>query len=178
MNEVMTLAEDINLNIWYQDTDSMHINYEEVELLSKAFTEKYDRDLIGGDMSQFHIGFDSDGACGDIYSDESYFLAKKVYIDILESVDKDNKTIHGNHIRLKSVPTSCIQHTANMLEQEPIEIYKHLYVEGNDQLFDLTENGGKCGFKFERGMSVRSYEANEFTRRITFPCDNERINVI
>ena len=31
MNEVMTLAEDEGLNIWYQDTDSMHINYEEVE---------------------------------------------------------------------------------------------------------------------------------------------------
>jgi hypothetical protein len=178
MNEVMTLAEDIHLNIWYQDTDSMHINYEEVEVLSKAFTEKYNRDLIGGDMSQFHIDFDLAGACGDIYSIESYFLAKKVYIDILESVDKDNNTIQGNHIRLKSVPTSCIQHTANILEQEPIDIYKHLYVKGNDQLFDLTENGGKCGFKFERDMSVRSYEANEFTRCITFPCDNERINVL
>ena len=46
------------------------------------------------------------------------------------------------------------------------------------ELFDLTENGGKCGFKFERDMSVRSYEANEFTRCITFPCDNERINVL
>ena len=178
MNEVMTLAEDKKLNIWYQDTDSMHINYEDVEVLSKAFTEKYNRDLIGDDMSQFHIDFDLDGACGDIYSIESYFLAKKVYIDILESVDKDGNTIQGNHIRLKSVPTSCIQHTSNTLKQEPIDIYKHLYVKGNDQLFDLTENGGKCGFKFERDMSVRSYEANEFTRCITFPCDNERITVI
>ena len=63
-------------------------------------------------MSQFHIDFDLDGACGDIYSIESYFLAKKVYIDILESVDKDGNTIQGNHIRLKSVPNSCIQHIA------------------------------------------------------------------
>ena len=37
MNEVMTLAEDEGLNIWYQDTDSMHINYEEIELLALAF---------------------------------------------------------------------------------------------------------------------------------------------
>ena len=85
---------------------------------------------------------------------------------------------HTTHIRLKSVPTSCIQHTANTLKQEPIDIYKHLYVRGNDRLFDLTENCGKCGFKFERDMSVRSYEANEFTRCITFPSDNERITVI
>ena len=91
MNEVMTLAEDINLNIWYQDTDSMHMNYEEVKVLSKAFTEKYNRDLIGGDMLQFHIDFDLDDACGDIHSIELYFLAEKVYIDILESVDKDSR---------------------------------------------------------------------------------------
>ena len=114
----------------------------------------------------------------NISSIESYFLAEKVYIDILESVDKDSNTIQGNHIRLKSVPNSCIQQTANMWEQEPIDIYKHSCVKGNDQLFDLTENGGRCGSKLERDMSVRSYEANEFTRCITFPCDIERINVI
>ena len=87
---------------------------------------------------------------------------------MLGSVDKDGNTIQGNHIRLTSVPNSCIQHTANTLEQKPIDIYKHLYVKGNDKLFDLTENGGKCGFKFEKDMSVRSYEANEFTRLLHF----------
>ena len=35
MNEVMTIADDNNLNIWYQDTDSMHIDYEQVETLAK-----------------------------------------------------------------------------------------------------------------------------------------------
>ena len=43
MNEVMTLAEDAGLNIWYQDTDSMHINYEEVELLALSFKNKYNK---------------------------------------------------------------------------------------------------------------------------------------
>jgi hypothetical protein len=146
MNEVMTLAEDIHSNIWYQDTDSMHINYEEVEVLSKAFTEKYNKNLIGGDMGAFHIDFDLDDVCGEIYSIESYFLTTEVYIDILESVDKDGNTFQGNHVRIESVPTSRIQHTAKMPEQEPLDIYKHVYVKGNDQLFDLTENGGKCGF--------------------------------
>ena len=79
MNEVMTLAEDEGLNIWYQDTDSMHMNYEEVEVLALAFKNKYNRDLIGEDMSQFHIDFDLDGAAekADIYSTESYCLAKQ-----------------------------------------------------------------------------------------------------
>ena len=87
MNEVMTLAEDNKLNIWYQDTDSMHMNYEEVEVLSKAFTDKYNRDLIGGDMSQFHIYFDLDDACGDIYIQMNcIFLLKRcilIYLKVL-----------------------------------------------------------------------------------------------
>ena len=40
MNQVLALAEDEGLNIWYQDTDSMHINYEEVEILEAAFKKK------------------------------------------------------------------------------------------------------------------------------------------
>ena len=55
----------------------MHINYEEVELLALAFKSKYNRDLIGEDMSQFHIDYDLECACGEIFSTESYFLAKK-----------------------------------------------------------------------------------------------------
>ena len=30
--------------------------------------------------------------------------------------------------------------------------------------FDLTEGGNNCGFKYEKDLSVRSYEENEFTR--------------
>ena len=50
----------------------------------------------------------------------------------------------------------------------PMDIYKHLYTKGNHIKFDLTEEGKHCGFKFEKDMSVRSYEENEFTRTITF----------
>ena len=73
----MALAEDEGLKIWYQDTYSMHINYEEVEILAATFRKKYNRELIGEDMLQFHIDFDLDGACGGIYSTESYFLARE-----------------------------------------------------------------------------------------------------
>ena len=83
MNQVMALTEDEGLNIWYQDTDSMHINYEEVETLAAAFKIKYNRDLSGEDILQIHIDSDLEGACGDIYSTESHFLAKKVCIDKL-----------------------------------------------------------------------------------------------
>ena len=53
-------------------------------------------------------------------------------------------------------------------------IYKHLYGDGKCVQFDLTENAKKNWFKYEKDMSVRSYEENEFTRTITFPTNIER----
>jgi len=193
MNEVMTLADENNLNIWYQDTDSMHIDYEQVEILAKLFKKEYKRNLIGEDMGQFHIDFNMDGAVDDIYAIEAYFIAKKVYIDVLESRDKNNELIQDNHIRLKSVPTSCIKHTCNKENTTPIELFKQLF-NGDKIKFDLLEDGKKCGFKFEKDFSVRSYEPNkkkikkvdgetieyeesEFMREISFPIDKERIEI-
>ena len=49
----------------------MHINYDEVEILTKAFKAKYGRDLVGKNMRQFHIDFEIDGAVDDIYAVES-----------------------------------------------------------------------------------------------------------
>ena len=53
--------------------------------------------------------------------------------------------------------------------------YKHIFGDGKCVQFDLTEDGKNCGFKYEKDMSVRSYEENEFTRTITFPNNIERI---
>ena len=50
MHEEMTLAEDLKLSIYYQDTDSMHIKYGEVDVLAKELKNKYNRELIGDDM--------------------------------------------------------------------------------------------------------------------------------
>ena len=118
----------------------MRINYEHVDALALAFGNKYGRTLIGNEMPQFQIDFDLDGACGEIYSTESYFLAKKVYIDKLESVDENGDTITGDHIRLKSVPTSCVKHTSKSLSLQPMDLYKHLYGINSQIKFDLTEN--------------------------------------
>ena len=67
MSEVMILAEDLDLKIFYQDTDSMHINYGEVEIWTKEFKAKSGRDLVGRNMGQSHIDFETDGAVDDIY---------------------------------------------------------------------------------------------------------------
>ena len=47
MNEVMCLAYDNNIGIYYQDTDSMHIENDKLKQLEELFEKKYDRKLIG-----------------------------------------------------------------------------------------------------------------------------------
>ena len=58
-----------------------------------------------------------------------------------------------------------------------MDLYKHLFVNGNQIKFDLTENWMNCGFKYEKDMSVRSYEESEFTREIKFNSEIERIEI-
>ena len=50
MNQVMCLADDQNIKIYYQDTDSMHIEAHKVEKLNKLYTEKYGKELIGEEL--------------------------------------------------------------------------------------------------------------------------------
>ena len=59
MNEVMCLAFDLGCHIYYQDTDSFMIERVELPLLQKQFNKKYNRELIGSNLGQFHCDFPS-----------------------------------------------------------------------------------------------------------------------
>ena len=115
-------------------------------------------------------------ACGEISSVESYFISKKVYMDRLESVDRFQKKIQTNHIRMKGIPTSCVKHKSKEMEIDPMEIYEQLY-KGERLNFDLTEDDNKCGFKYEKDLSVRSCHEGEFTRSLAFCAEVERIEI-
>jgi len=78
MNEVMCLAEQNKLKLYYQDTDSIHIKEEDIEVLQKLYNNKYNRELIGKGMGQFHSDFDSDIITGNRYYNED----KKEHITI------------------------------------------------------------------------------------------------
>lgn len=165
MNEVMVLAEDNNLNIYYQDTDSNHIEEQDIEILANKFREKYGKELIGENMGQFHSDFELEG-CDNIYASKSIFLGKKCYIDELRGTDKEGKEQIGYHIRLKGIPNSCIKYTSNKLGyKNPLELYEDLY-RGKTIEFDLTEEGNKANFKFETNGTISTLE--EFRRKIVF----------
>ena len=165
MNEVMCLAEDNALELYYQDTDSIHIKDRDIKTLSDAFTLKYNRQLIGKGMGQFHSDFDLKG-CNDVYAKRSIFLGKKSYIDELVGTDKDGNEKIGYHIRMKGIPESCMHYTAEKNGYDNVfEMYQAL-LDGEKITADLTEGGAKANFKFEN-----NYECNTlsvFKRTMAF----------
>ena len=180
MNEVMCLAEDIGAQIHYTDTDSMHIDNNMVERLGEEFQKKYNRKLIGEDLGQFHTDFDFSGsyhtvkgklekvedsliAVGDIKAIESYFIAKKTYLDKL--VDEAGQECY--HIRFASVPPRCIQAKCDEdYEGNPSLLYKDLF-EGKSVFFDLTK-GGNCVFKSNKNHTITT---SSMIKEIKFPIE-------
>lgn len=164
MNEVMCLAEDNGLDIYYQDTDSNHILDKDIEILANKFYEKYNRKLVGKGFGQFHSDFEIKGA-DDVYSRRAIFLGKKCYIDELVGM-KNGKEVIDYHIRMKGVPNSCIKYTAKKLGYDNVfKMYDDLY-NGKAITFDLTQDGSKANFKFEKNYNVKTCDI--FSRCISF----------
>lgn len=164
MNEVMCLAEDIEIPIFYQDTDSMHLPNVCIEPLAIAFHEKYGRDLIGKDLGQFHSDFepskeDAGKVDGDILASESIFLGKKCYVDRLTYKLKSGEIKEKFHVRMKGVPTSVV------MKHNGCDVMKTF-----KQLFD----GQKIRFNLTKACPIRmtqDYKAvvrSEFFREISF----------
>lgn len=150
MNEVMCLGEDLKMNIYYTDTDSIHIDYDSVNLLSKEFNKKYGRELCGKQLGQFHIDFEMEGAKGDsIYSTQFIGLGKKCYIDKLVGKNEKGEDVEGHHIRLKGISESSIHHLVKQEKTTLIDLYQDMYDE-KTKTFDLLCGGDKDVFEFSK----------------------------
>jgi hypothetical protein len=166
MNEVMCLAEDNNIPIFYQDTDSMHMYQDEIKLLGELFEDKYGRELIGEELGQFHSDFEI-ADCDNVYSKKLITLGKKSYCDVLVGTNKiTGKKETQEHIRLKGIPNSCIFYTQKLLGYKSvIEMYEDLY-NGKSITFDLTEGRMKTNFKMCSDYSIQNISI--FDRKLTF----------
>lgn len=166
MNEVMCLAEDNNIDLYYQDTDSMHLKNEHIPKLSSVFKTTYGRELIGKGLGQFHSDFDLPG-CTNVVATKSIFLGKKCYIDKLEGVNAKGEKENGFHIRMKGIPERCIHYVVNTTGKykDVMELYEDLY-NGNEVAFDLTNGGSKANFKFNKDYTINTLSM--FTRSLKF----------
>lgn len=180
MNEVMCLAEDNDLNIYYQDTDSMHIDDDDIKILERKFKEIYNKDLIGEAMGQFHSDFefhDEDGNkrkdIKNIKAVESIFLGKKCYIDKLQGINGKGEIEFDYHVRMKGIPDKVIYWTCEKEGYKNVlEMYKDLF-EGEEIKFDLRMNGKRACFKQNKNMTIQTIGTDSegkslFERKIKF----------
>ena len=93
-----------------------------------------------------------------------YPLVKRL-IYILESTDKDGKTINSEHIRMKGIPTPCIEYYAEQHNITVLDIYKKLY--NNEVIkFDLTNDGKKFVCRNNKDHTISN--VSDFTRRCKY----------
>jgi len=163
MNSVMCLAEDLDIDMYYTDTDSIHIDNSKINLLADEYKKINNKELIGSKMGQFHSDFDSNILKGEVLASRSIFLGKKCYIDELVSMDTLDKIDY--HIRLKGIPNQSILHYCKQNTITPFELYEKLY-DGEEITFDLTCNHMKVNFKFHKDMTISTLDS--FDRKIKF----------
>ena len=160
MNRVMCLAEQNDIRIFYQDTDSMHLFESDVKLIAKLYEEKYGQELIGESMTQFHNDFDGfNGSVGAIHSRKLIALGKKSYLDIL--VDEQGN--EGYHIRLKGIPKQVILNKCRALNVTVEELYMKL-LKGEEIEFNLLD-GSNC---FRKNKMYEQTNMESFKRKVKF----------
>ena len=157
MNEVMCTAEDIGIKIYYQDTDSMHIQKNKIDDLAEEYKKRFGRELIGKNLGQFHNDFDE---VENGYAYKSIFVGKKMYVDIL----KNEKDESGIHYRMKGVNLDCVKLYSEENNCEIFDIYNKLY--NNEELtFDLLK--AKPCFKMNDNQTVTNLLNFERTIKAT-----------
>lgn len=158
MNRVMCLCDDLHIDVYYQDTDSMHIRRDCVPLLERAYATKYARTLRGSNLCQFHPDFDpicAESVPEEVTATESYFLGKKCYLDRL--VDQRGNV--GWHVRMKGVSLRSIQHAA---KGDLLGLYKRMF-DGETIAFDLCCDGQ---VKFDNAKDGTVKTKNDFVRAV------------
>lgn len=154
MNEVMCLAEDADIPIYYQDTDSMHIRASGVNDLAKLYANTYGRELIGESLGQFHCDFEAPkGTTSKPVSVHSVFLGKKCYYDQIMATTNSGEKVYSDHIRMKAVAKKTIQMTATQQSKSVLGLYQYL-LSGEPVEFDQLLAGRKYGFKRESDFSM------------------------
>tara|TARA_X000000368_G_C23041664_1_gene717219 strand:- start:964 stop:2664 length:1701 start_codon:yes stop_codon:yes gene_type:complete len=169
MNRVICLAHKHKMNIYYTDTDSIHIDEDAVQPLADVYKQIYGKDLIGKNLGQFHCDFDFKGMT-DVRSVGLIVLGKKCYIDKLEGTDKDGNKQYSWHCRLKGISEDAINHhiqkeKENNPSYDEWKMYKSLHNEKTIE-FNLNVNNK---VRFQKGKEQEySTFVGEFKRNIKF----------
>lgn len=151
MNEIICLAEDLGINIYHQNIDSIHIEYSQIPKLEKEYEKIYGKKLIGDQLGQLHINLDPCIFNNDVKN--NFSLSKKlividnfVYINQLFNINSETENDENSdnyHISLNGrISKKDILPITNKFGVNPLELYMKLFNEEelNFKLFDKSIN--------------------------------------
>lgn len=146
-NEVSCLAYDLGCQIYYTDTDSFHLRYDDIPIIEEAYKKKYNRELRGKQMGQFHSDFPEIKDHKETpYSIHSIFIGKKLYIDELtDSTGEISYMVRGKGLTQKSIKAQADKYGGF------IPLYEALY-NGSSVTFDLAD--GQPSFTLNKNMTI------------------------
>jgi len=134
MNRLMCCAEDIGVKIFYQDTDSIHMRFEDVSKVEAQYLKDYGLVLDGDALGNFHIDLESDiidkrgkalglkeGKDYDLVSQDALFLNKKDYCESMIGLMKDGTIMKDDNendivdysIHIKGIPEMAVWYKCN-----------------------------------------------------------------
>lgn len=174
MNEVMGLASDNKINIYYQDTDSLIMRNEDIPILTKLYKNEYDKDLIGGELGQFKSDYNLKGAVGEIVATKALFLGKKSYICMLEGKNKNGEVVKGTHHRMKGITAEGIDDYTNKIGKgEVYNLYSRL-AEGENIKIVLNPSCKKI-FDYDKKQDISIMKTGKFKRDLCFNEETRKI---
>jgi DNA polymerase elongation subunit (family B) len=156
MNKVICTAEQNGIDIFYTDTDSIHIREADISKLAEIYKNKYGSELIGSNLTQFHTDFDPVNGKPS-HSVSLIVLGKKCYLDVLENEDHEQ----DYHVRMKGIPEQVLKNYCQKQKIDLVDLYIQLY-EGDRIKFDLKD--GSAAFKMTKSFDQITRET--FTRTI------------
>ena len=159
--------------IYYTDTDSVHISLDAWNELKYIFDAKYGEKIEGKKLGQFHSDFelagtyqnidghlketifrDEDlGEGGELYSKKFYCCGKKAYLDVLTSTQNQNLEVY--HFRLKGVPHKTIISKVDTCYGGCIETLYQDLCKGEAITFTID-----CMFKCSKDSTMSTIQQN------------------
>lgn len=160
----MDLANDMKINVFYQDTDSMFLEHERIPELETEYKQKYGRDLMGDDLQNLQYDFKLSGVSDKkkIVGTSMIVLGKKAYAIFIEA---EGKTAVKS--RLKGVPEHSIKTKAKAdYAGDIMELYKDMAT-GKSITFTLNPDPFHPSFKFQNN-EVFTRPEGSFIRTVKF----------
>ncbi len=146
MNRTMYKMEKLNMDMYYQDTDSIFLRLESYNINKEHFNT-----IIGDDLGQFKLDLGI-----DIVAKRAIFLGKKSYYTKLSNGKEK--------IALKGIPLEALDYyvTKNKITRE--KFFELLY-SGKSITIDLTCDGTKTLFDF---TDLTVFLKTDFKRTLKF----------